>query len=148
MDEMCKRSDRDFPGLQALESVVDGILARAKEEKLKPVTLIDSWSHGAPPPPKKKQCERWDFVVCFCMCLAVCNVWCIVFFLGILQDFLVVLGAKTCFFVVSLSQCEHSGSIFFVLQLIGFHTCKRYCLQEKEQYVWKSDRRDAYIYSA
>eukprot|EP00434_Breviolum_minutum_P018173 symbB.v1.2.016033.t1/scaffold1188.1/size133045/9 len=41
MDEMCKRSDRDFPGLQALESVVDGILARAKEEKLKPVTLIE-----------------------------------------------------------------------------------------------------------
>ena len=49
---------------------------------------------------------------------------------------------------LSLSQCEHSGLIFFVLQLIGFHTCKRYCLQEKEQYVWKSDHRDAYIYSA
>ncbi len=65
MDEMCKRSDRDFPGLQALESVVDGILARAKEEKLKPATLIDSWSQGHPPPKKKKkQRERWDFVVC------------------------------------------------------------------------------------
>lgn len=145
MDEMCKRSDRDFPGLQALESVVDGILARAKEEKLKPVTLIDSWSHGAPPPEqKKKQCASWDFVVCFCMRLAVCNEWCC-FSLGILQYFWLFWVRKPVFFV-SLSQCEHSGSIFFVLQLIGFHTCKRYCLQEKEQYVWKSDRRNAYIY--
>ena len=58
MDEMCKRSDRDFPGLQALESVVDGILARAKEEKLKPVTLIDSWSQGHHPPKKNKKTVR------------------------------------------------------------------------------------------
>ena len=104
MDEMCKRSDRDFPGLQALESVVDGILARAKEEKLKPVTLIDSWSQGHHPPKKKQKnsAQAGIFIVCFCMCLAVCNEWCC-FFLGILQYFLVALGAETCFFVVSLS---------------------------------------------
>lgn len=39
MDEMCKRSDREFPGIQALEPLVDVFLARAKEEKLQPVTL-------------------------------------------------------------------------------------------------------------
>ena len=68
MDEMCKRSDRDFPGLQALESVVDGILARAKEEKLKPVTLIDSWSQGAPPPPKKKNSAQAGILLYVFVC--------------------------------------------------------------------------------
>lgn len=101
-------------------------------------------SRGTTPRTKKKQCASWDFVVCFCMRLAVCNEWCC-FSLGILQYFWLFWVRKPVFFV-SLSQCEHSGSIFFVLQLIGFHTCKRYCLQEKEQYVWKSDRRNAYIY--
>ena len=68
MDEMCKRSDRDFPGLQALESVVDGILARAKEEKLKPVTLIDSWSQGAPPPPQKKNSAQAGILLYVFVC--------------------------------------------------------------------------------
>ena len=71
MDEMCKRSDRDFPGLQALESVVDGILARAKEEKLKPATLIDSWSQGHPPPQKKKNSAKDGILLYVCMVLAV-----------------------------------------------------------------------------
>ena len=39
MDEMCKRSDREFPGVQALEPLVDVFLSRAKEEKLQPVAL-------------------------------------------------------------------------------------------------------------
>ncbi|CAL1130651.1 unnamed protein product [Cladocopium goreaui] len=41
MEEMCKRSDRDFPGIQALEPLVDSFLDRAKADKLKPVTLIE-----------------------------------------------------------------------------------------------------------
>lgn len=41
MDEMCKRSDREFPGVQALEPLVNTFLERAKELKLKPVKLED-----------------------------------------------------------------------------------------------------------
>ena len=100
-------------------------------------------SGGTTPPQKKKQCASWDFVVCFCMWLAVCNEWC-VFFLGILQYFWLFWVRKPVFFL-SLPVWKFRFD-FFVLQLIGFHTCKRYCLQEQEQYVWKSDRRNAYIY--
>ena len=166
MDEMCKRSDRDFPGLQALESLVDGILARAKEEKLKPITLIDSWSQGAPPP-KQKAVRKVGFC---CMFLYVFSSLqrVVLFFSLDFATFLFVLGTKTCFFFsVSLSLSLPVWAFrfnFFVLQLIGFHTCKRYCLQEKEHkkkniyiyvylytyviyvyiYIWESDHRNVY----
>ncbi|CAE8600224.1 unnamed protein product [Polarella glacialis] len=41
MDEMCKRNDREFPGVQALEPLVDVFLERAKSEQLKPVKVED-----------------------------------------------------------------------------------------------------------
>ncbi|CAK9111849.1 Glycosyltransferase-like KOBITO 1 (Protein ABA INSENSITIVE 8) (Protein ELONGATION DEFECTIVE 1) [Durusdinium trenchii] len=41
MDEMCRRSDREFPGIHALEPIVDQLLERAKSEKLEPVTLVE-----------------------------------------------------------------------------------------------------------
>ena len=148
MDEMCKRSDRDFPGLQALEAVVDGILARAKEERLKPVTLIDSWeTRGAPFKTKRKVGFCWYV---FGVLLAVYNMSGVVFFPWDLAIFLVVLSAKTLFLSLSLSlaQCEHSGSFFFVLQLIGFHTCKRYYLQDKEHYIYGRVIAGMYTYSA
>eukprot|EP00933_Yihiella_yeosuensis_P042252 TRINITY_DN3679_c1_g1_i1.p1 TRINITY_DN3679_c1_g1~~TRINITY_DN3679_c1_g1_i1.p1 ORF type:complete len:891 (+),score=177.93 TRINITY_DN3679_c1_g1_i1:58-2730(+) len=41
MDEMCKRTDREFPGVQALDPLVDMLLDRAKAEELEPVKLQD-----------------------------------------------------------------------------------------------------------
>lgn len=41
IEEMCKRADRDFPGVRALEPIVDSALERAKSGKLKEVVLHD-----------------------------------------------------------------------------------------------------------
>lgn len=41
MEDFCKRGDRDFPGVQGLEPVVDHVLERARRGELKPVELRD-----------------------------------------------------------------------------------------------------------
>eukprot|EP00931_Biecheleriopsis_adriatica_P100872 TRINITY_DN76114_c0_g1_i1.p1 TRINITY_DN76114_c0_g1~~TRINITY_DN76114_c0_g1_i1.p1 ORF type:complete len:891 (-),score=194.75 TRINITY_DN76114_c0_g1_i1:176-2815(-) len=41
MDEMCKRNDREFPGVQALEPLVDTFLERGRAQKLQPVRVED-----------------------------------------------------------------------------------------------------------
>lgn len=41
IDEMCKRSDRDFPGVKALEPIIDVMLDQAKGGKLKEVVIKD-----------------------------------------------------------------------------------------------------------
>jgi len=41
MDEMCKRNDREFPGVRALEPFVEVMLERAQKLQLRPVVLRD-----------------------------------------------------------------------------------------------------------
>lgn len=145
MDEMCKRSDRDFPGLQALECVVDGILARAKEERLKPVTLIDSWETRSTLLNKTK---GGILLVCFWGLVSSLQYeWCCFFSLGSCNIF----GCFECENPVFISLSRPVWAfrfIFFVLQLIGFHTCKRYYLQDKEHYIYGRVIAGMYTYSA
>ncbi|CAJ1348075.1 unnamed protein product, partial [Effrenium voratum] len=46
MEEMCKRSDREFPGIQALEPVVDAALEHAQNGRLQPVSLVEEDADG------------------------------------------------------------------------------------------------------
>lgn len=41
MDEMCKRSDREFPGVKALEPLVEAMLEQARCTRLRPMVLRD-----------------------------------------------------------------------------------------------------------
>uniref|UniRef100_A0A7S4PWH1 Glycosyltransferase family 92 protein n=2 Tax=Alexandrium monilatum TaxID=311494 RepID=A0A7S4PWH1_9DINO len=41
MDEMCKRNDREFPGVKALEPVVEVMVERARKTQLRPVVIRD-----------------------------------------------------------------------------------------------------------
>lgn len=41
MEEMCKRSDREFPGIKALDPLVEAALEKARGGKLEPVVLKD-----------------------------------------------------------------------------------------------------------
>ena len=139
MDEMCKRSDRDFPGLQALESVVDGILARAKEEKLKPVTLIDSWSvSGAPKKNSAKDrillyVSMFLTVEWFCFVLGVF----FLFFFGVSIQVLFVLYIRHFMFGEWISSCFAAGWIPYL---------EKNAAPRRRKNMEEWSQKDVYIY--